>query len=84
MQRDVQTIETIDELVEAFGKTGKFARMLDVVPSAVSNWKADGAIPRGYHLQIYLEARRRRLRLSPKVFNMTDKHFAVSPEAHAD
>jgi hypothetical protein len=84
MKHETETIETIDALVDAFGKTGAFARLLDVVPSAVSNWKAEGAIPRGYHLQIYLEARRRRLRLSPKVFNMTDKYFVSQPEAHAD
>ncbi len=85
MSSEDHTIETIDDLVDAFGKTGEFARFLDVVPSAVSNWKADGAIPRGHHLQIYLEARRRRLRISPKVFNMTAKQFSASQsEAHAD
>lgn len=71
----MQPISTVDDLVIAFGGTGAFARWLDVGSSCVSNWRADGAIPRGYHLQIYLEAKRRKLRVSPGLFQMTEKHF---------
>lgn len=70
-----QPISTVDELVVAFGGTGAFARWLDVGSSCVSNWRADGAIPRGYHLQIYLEAKRRKLSVAPGIFQMSEKHF---------
>lgn len=53
------TIRTVRELVDAFGGTGKLAAFLEIVPSAVSNMLADDSIPRGYHLEIYLEAGRR-------------------------
>ncbi len=75
MQRE---IDNIDDLVEAFGGTAKFARWLDVGPSAVSNWRALGDIPRGYHLSIYLEARKRRLRVAPAIFHMSPKQFQAA------
>lgn len=61
-------IETIGDLVAAFGGTGALASWLDVVPSCVSNWKQEGAIPRGYHLTIYLESKKRGLELHPRIF----------------
>ncbi len=57
MNRDV--IRTVRELVDAFGGTGKLSAFLNVVPSAVSNMLADDYIPRGYHFEIYVEAKRR-------------------------
>lgn len=68
-------IETVDALVDAFGGTTAFARWLDVTKSCVSNWRADGSIPRGHHLPIFLEAQRRGMKLAPSVFNMTEKQF---------
>jgi hypothetical protein len=68
-------ITSLDALVDAFDGTTAFARWLDVGSSTVSNWKADGAIPRGYHLRIYLEAQRRGLRLDPCVFDMDPEEF---------
>lgn len=61
-------ISTVDGLVDAFGGTSRFAEWCDVGPSTVSNWKALGYIPAGYHLRIYLETRQRGLDLSPKLF----------------
>lgn len=69
MDRDV--IETVDQLAEAFGGTGAFAEWADVVPSAISNWRQDGSIPRGYHFRIYLHAFEQGWRLSPRLFGMT-------------
>lgn len=56
-------IRTVRELVDAFGGTGKLAGFLHVVPSAVSNMLADDYIPRSYHFEIYVEAKRREYRL---------------------
>lgn len=54
-----EAIRTVRELVDAFGGTGKLSAFLNVVPSAVSNMLADDYIPRGYHFEIYVEAKRR-------------------------
>jgi len=68
-----QRISSIRELVGAFGGTGKLADFLKVVPSAVSNWLAQKEIPRGYHLDIYLECERRGWKIDKeKVFGITD------------
>lgn len=71
-------ISTVDELVDAFGGTGEFAQWLDVGPSTVSNWKALGYIPNGYHLRIYLEATDRDLPLAPALFGF--KRWPASME----
>jgi hypothetical protein len=57
------TIHTVRQLVDAFGGTGAFAEFLRVGPSAVSNMLAQDEIPRGHHLDIYLECERRGLKL---------------------
>ena len=69
-----QPISTIRDLVDAFGGTGKFAEFLNVVPSYVSNMLRDEDLPRGYHLEVYLECQRRNLRV--------DKHalFGIEDE----
>lgn len=77
-----KTIRTVDDLVAAFGGTFAFAEWVDVVPSSVSNWKAAGAIPNGYHLRIYLELKRRGLDFEVTVFNI-DPSVLEPPEAQA-
>lgn len=62
------TISTVDDLVDAFGGTGEFAQWLDVGPSTVSNWRALGYVPNGYHLKVFLEAIERGHVLAPSVF----------------
>lgn len=66
-------IRTVRELVTAFGGTGKLASFLGIVPSAVSNMLADDYIPRGYHLELYLEAERRGLKIDKRsLFGISD------------
>lgn len=79
-------ISTVDELAYEWGGTGALAEWLDVVPSAVSNWRKDDSIPAGYHLRLYLEAQARGLKLSPKLFGF-DKwpaHWAKSMRVEAE
>lgn len=65
------TIRTVKQLVDAFGGRSKFAEFLKVVPTAVSNMVSDQHIPRGYHLEIYLEAEKRGLEIDKReVFGM--------------
>lgn len=68
-----QTISSVRDLVAAYGGTGKFAEFLHVVPSAVSNMLAQNEIPRGYHLEIYLDSERRGWKVDKaKVFGLED------------
>ena len=66
-------IETVAQLVKAFGGTGKLAEWADVVPSTVSNWKDQGHIPPGWHLRLYLECQRRKINVSPELFGIEEK-----------
>ena len=67
---DMKTIETFDDLIDAWGGHGTFAKWCGVVPSAISNWKQFGGPPPSYHLRLYLECRNRRLRVTPSVFGL--------------
>lgn len=66
-------IETVAQLVAAFGGTSALAGWADVVPSTVSNWKEQGYIPPGWHLRLYLECEQRGLRVSPDLFGLKDE-----------
>ena len=65
-----QIITSVDQLVDAWGGTNKFAEWADVGPSAVSNWKAQGYVPEGYHLRLFLDARARGLEVGPSLFGL--------------
>lgn len=74
----MKTIETVSDLVAAFGGTGAMAEWLDVGPSTVSNWKALGFIPNGYHLRIYLECQARGIDIAPSVVGLREWPTAPS------
>lgn len=61
-------VRSVDALVAAFGGTKAMADWADVGMSAVSNWIAQGSIPRGYHLRLYLEAQRRGILIDPALW----------------
>ena len=61
---------TVEELVAAFGGTKAMADWADVGMSAVSNWIAQGYVPRGYHLRLYLEAQRRGILIDPSLLGV--------------
>ena len=69
----MNTITTIPELVKAFGGTCRFAEFLEIVPGAVSNMLRDECIPRGYHLQVYLEAKKRGITLDLHALGMAGR-----------
>lgn len=64
--------ENVSDLVDAFGGTCELADWLDVVPSTVSNWKDQNAIPTGWHLRLYLECQRRGISFSPHIFRLKE------------
>lgn len=49
-------INSIDELIEAFGGASDLGRQLGITQEAVSNWKARGEIPSGWHLRLAVDA----------------------------
>jgi hypothetical protein len=66
-------VRSVEEMVAAFGGTKAMADWADVGMSAVSNWIASKAIPRGYHLRLYLEAQRRGILVHPDLFGALPK-----------
>jgi hypothetical protein len=77
-------ITSVKQLVNAFGGRSKFAEFLKVVPTAVSNMVSDEHIPRGYHLEIYLECEERGLAIDrAKLFGMVDRPLARKRGAEA-
>lgn len=67
-------ISTLRDLVNAYGGTGKFAEFLNVVPSAVSNYLRDDELPRGYHLEVYLDCQRRNLKIDTRALFGVDEY----------
>lgn len=63
-------VRDMSQLVRILGGNAIVAEWLDVTPSAVSNWIAEGFVARGHHLQVYLELERRGLRADPALFGM--------------
>jgi len=61
-------IDTISDLVNAFGGTAKLAELLDVGMSAVSNWKNAEEVPPGWHLRLFIEANKRGFEIEPEFF----------------
>lgn len=61
-------LETVEDVVEAFGGTTEAAKWAGVGPSAVSNWIAKGFVPPGWHFRMSDYFRERGHVLSRSVF----------------
>jgi hypothetical protein len=61
-------LKTVDAVIDAFGGTTATAVLFDVLPSAVSNWRALGRFPDRLHFRISREADRRELEVSDALF----------------
>jgi hypothetical protein len=73
-------IATVDDLVEALGGTKAVADWALVSPSAVSHWRSERKIPRGWHLELYAECLRREIQIDTvSVFGMKLPLPAVAP-----
>ena len=62
-------LRTVDQVVDAFGGTGEMARIFNVTPSAVSNWRARG-LPDSLklHRKMMVEIQKRGLVLADALF----------------
>lgn len=69
-------MDTVSQVIDAFGGTSATARLFNVGPSAVSNWRAAGAFPDRLHYRISQEAKTRRIKINPALFDAAP-HEAV-------
>lgn len=58
----------VESVVAAFGGTNAMAKEFGVLPSAVSNWKAQGYFPERMHYRLAKKAEARGLKLGETVF----------------
>lgn len=71
------TIRTIRALVEELG-TPFLTEWLDISASAVSLWIARDTIPPAYHLRLFLELKRRRLKFDcAALFGITEDEARI-------
>ena len=61
-------IETVSDLIDALGGVTAAAKGLDVVPSAVTNWRRRGYVPSLQILKIQRLAKRKRWKLADELF----------------
>lgn len=73
-------IRDMRQLVDELGGYIVVAEWLDVSPSAVCNWIAEGFVARGHHLPVYLELERRGLRADPALFGMHKQSRPRTPD----
>lgn len=71
-------LRTVDEIVRELGGTVATARLFDVVPSAVSNWKQDGRFPARLHYRIARELQARGKPYSEAIF---EEHKSAAARA---
>lgn len=62
-------LNTITEVVDAFGGTKALAMWTGTGESAISNWIARGEIPPGWHYRLHMEALDRGFEIDPCVFD---------------
>lgn len=58
----------VNEVVRAFGGTTAMAKLFEVTPSAVSNWKRAGKFPDRLHYRLDRAAADRGITLPPDIF----------------
>lgn len=61
-------VNSIGELVWAFGGDTEVARWLGITQPAVANWKVRSQIPPGWHLRLWARAKREGRSVNPAIF----------------
>lgn len=61
-------MKTVSKIIDAFGGTGKTAKRFGVLPSAVSNWRANEQFPARLHYRIAHDAAEEGINIHPSVF----------------
>lgn len=66
----MRQITSIGELIDSLGGPSELGAFLGITQEAVSNWKARGAIPSGWHARLIIEAHKRSLVVDGSVFDL--------------
>ncbi|MEQ8822769.1 MAG: hypothetical protein RIC14_00165 [Filomicrobium sp.] len=80
----MKKILTIEELVRELGGREEIALRFGIVPGNISNWEAQGYIPQGWHLRLWLWAVDKGLDVHPHVFDMREDAFAPIAKLRPD
>lgn len=73
---ETQVIRSIDELIDCLGGREAVGRLLGIGGNGVSMWKVRGEIPRGFHLDLFLECGRLGFVIDPKLLDLKSNAFA--------
>lgn len=74
-------LATVDDLLDALGGTGAVADLLGIGASTVSNWRAAGEIPVGWHMRLYAECLNRSIDVDTQaLFGVTIQDPTVATE----
>jgi|GEM_PF-2225002 len=65
-----ETLNTVDEVIDAFGGTNKAAEIFGYGASAISNWRAKNRFPPHMHMRVFVEAKSRRINVGPSLIGM--------------
>lgn len=68
ISRKLIPLNSVEEVVQAFGRTKALADWCGIGMSNISDWLADQCIPRGWHYRMDREAKRRGYLINPKLF----------------
>jgi hypothetical protein len=64
MTRKSAELETVADVIDAFGGLKAMCKIFGGGPSKFCNWKATGEFPEKMHMRIYREARKRGLNVA--------------------
>lgn len=71
-ERKVKVLQSVREIVVAFGGTSAMARWAEVGPPAVSNWLAWDYIPPAWHYRIDKHLTKEGYKVDPRAFGMAE------------
>jgi hypothetical protein len=60
-------LDTVGDVIDAFGGLKAMCDIFGGGPSKFCNWKADGKFPKNMHMEIYVEACERGLNIAPEL-----------------
>jgi hypothetical protein len=75
-------INSVDDLIGAFGGASKLGSSLGIGDTAVHNWSARGFIPPSWHMRLYVDLRKMGKTATPELFELDGENACVLyPEA---
>lgn len=63
-------LETVSQVINAFGGPKAMAKVFGGVPSRFSNYRGRGRFPASMHMRLYVECKKRNLNVAPELVGM--------------